>query len=68
LASDIDENSSRLVPDGKKGENLPPLPTGSKITIPLPKLHQVKAIIDKTMLPDRMKDRSAPVWKDGSLL
>jgi hypothetical protein len=55
-------------PDVRKGE-LPPLPTGSKIKIPLPKLCQVKAtIIDKTMLPDKMKDGSAPIWKDDSLL
>lgn len=66
--SEIDENSSWLVPDVRKGEHLPLLPAGTKIEIPPPKLRQVKAIIDETMLPDEMKDSSAVVWKNESLL
>ena len=64
LPSEIEENSAWLVPDVQKGEKLPPLPAGSKIEIPLPKLCHVMAIIDETMLPDEMKDSSAPIWKD----
>jgi hypothetical protein len=67
LPSEIEENSSWLVPDVRKGEQLPPLPTGSKIEIPLPKLRHVKAIIDETMLPDEMKDSGAPLWKNETL-
>jgi hypothetical protein len=66
--SEIDENLSRLTLDIQKGEKLTPLPTGSKIRILLPKLCQVKAIIDKTVLPDEIKDSRAAVWKNESLL
>jgi hypothetical protein len=45
-----------------------PSQQGHKIKILLPKLCQVKAIIDKMMLPDKMKDSSVPIWKDDSLL
>ena len=62
--SEIEEDSAWLVPDVRKGEKLPPLPAGSKIEIPLPKLRHVTAIIDETMLPDEMKDSSAPIWTD----
>jgi hypothetical protein len=50
LPSEIEENSSWLVPDVRKGEQLPPLSTGSKIEIPLPKLRHVKAVIDDPKL------------------
>jgi hypothetical protein len=59
--SEIDKNLSWLVPDVQKGEHLLLLPAGTKIEILPPKLHQVKAIINKMMLPDEMNDSSAVV-------